>query len=74
VLTYSYAEYGLYAEELPLARAAAVIWGSLELTAPLLALSLVLLPHGRLPSRRWRPVAAMPAIVSAIQPRTTMRL
>jgi signal transduction histidine kinase len=68
VLTYSYAEHGLYAEELPLARAAAVIWGSLELTAPLLALSLVLLPHGRLPSRRWRPVAAMSLGAIALLP------
>jgi signal transduction histidine kinase len=59
VLTYAYAEYGLYAAELPLVSAAATVWGTLELTAPLLVLTLLLLPDGQLPSRRWRPVAAM---------------
>jgi signal transduction histidine kinase len=58
-LTYSYAQYGLHAADLPLARAAAVVWGSLEVTAPLLALAVLLLPDGRLPSPRWRPVAGM---------------
>jgi signal transduction histidine kinase len=64
-LTYAYAEYGLYAAHLPLAMVAQRIWGMLELIAPLLAVSLLLLPDGRLPSRRWRPVAAM-AVVAAI--------
>jgi signal transduction histidine kinase len=58
-LTYGYAEYGLNAADLPLARTAALVWGSLELTAPLLVLTLLLLPDGRAPSPRWRPVAAM---------------
>jgi signal transduction histidine kinase len=59
VLTYAYVAHGLYAAELPLVSAAAAVWGSLELTAPLLVLTLLLLPDGRLPSRRWRPVASM---------------
>jgi signal transduction histidine kinase len=59
VLMYAYAAYGLYAAELPLARTAAVM--PLEL-APLLVLSLLLLPDGRVPSRRWRPVAGMALI------------
>jgi signal transduction histidine kinase len=67
-LTYAYAEYGLYERELPLARVAATVWGGLELLAPLLALSLLLLPDGRLPSRRWRPVAAMSLIAIALLP------
>jgi signal transduction histidine kinase len=67
-LTYAYAEYGLYAVELPLAREAATVWGSLELLAPLLALSLLLLPDGRLPSRRWRPVAAMSLVAIVLLP------
>src|SRR5919201_603549 len=53
-LTYSYAEYGIYAVEQPLAREAALVWSSLELVAPLLGLSLLLLPDGRLPSRLRR--------------------
>jgi signal transduction histidine kinase len=68
VLTYSYAEYGLYAAQQPLTRTAAVIWSSLELIAPLLALSLLLLPDGRLPSRRWWPVAAMLLLGAALLP------
>jgi signal transduction histidine kinase len=67
-LTYAYAEYGLYAVELPLAREAATVWGSLELLAPLLALSLLLLPDGRLPSGRWRPVAAMSLVAIVLLP------
>jgi signal transduction histidine kinase len=68
VLTYTYAEYGLYAAQLPLARTAAVVWGMLELTAPLLVLSLLLLPDGRVPSRRWRPVATMALVAVALLP------
>src|SRR5918995_2215013 len=64
-LTYAYAAYGLYAVDAPLARAAAVIWGTLQLTAPLLVLPLLLLPDGRLPSRRWWPVPAI-ALVAAL--------
>jgi signal transduction histidine kinase len=68
VLTYAYAKYGLYAADLPLARAAAVVWGALELTAPLLVLSLLLLPDGRLPSRRWWPAAAMALLAIVLLP------
>jgi signal transduction histidine kinase len=67
-LTYAYAAYGLYAVDAPLARAAAVIWGTLQLTAPLLVLTLLLLPDGRLPSRRWWPVAAMALIAIVVLP------
>ena len=58
-LSYAYAEYGLYAADAPLARSAAVVWSGLELIAPLLVLSLLLLPDGHLPSRRLRPAVAM---------------
>jgi signal transduction histidine kinase len=68
VLTFAYAEHGLYAAQLPLARTAAVVWGALELTAPLLVLSLLLLPDGRVPSRRWWPVAAMALVAIALLP------
>jgi signal transduction histidine kinase len=68
VLLYAYAEYGLHAADLPLARAAAVVWGTLELTAPLLVLGLLLLPDGRLPSPRWRPVAAIALVAIAVLP------
>jgi len=65
-LSYSYATWGLYARggEVPgLTLSAAVLgWGTL--TAPLMALSLLLFPDGRLPSRRWRPVAVMSAVAS----------
>src|SRR5215216_254460 len=68
VLTYSYAEYGLYAADAPFARTAAVVWSSLEPVAPLLVLSLLLLPDGRLPSRRWRPVAGMLLLAVVLLP------
>ena len=68
VLTYSYAEYGLYAADAPFARTAAVVWSSLEPVAPLLVLSLLLLPDGRLPSRRWRPVAGMLLLAAVLLP------
>jgi signal transduction histidine kinase len=58
-LAYAYAEYGLFAVDLPLAMVAQRVWGISEWLAPLLAVSLLLLPDGRLPSRRWRPVAVM---------------
>jgi signal transduction histidine kinase len=72
VLSYAYAVYGLYAGELPLTREAAVVWGAMELTAPLLVLPLLLLPDGRLPSRRWRPALAM--VLAAIVLLPTSRL
>jgi hypothetical protein len=56
-LSYSYATYGLYATDrgVPGLTAAVLGWG--QVTAPLIGLSLLLFPDGRLPSRRWRPVA-----------------
>jgi signal transduction histidine kinase len=68
VLAYSYAEYALYAEDLPLARAAVLVWSVLEPVAPLLGLSVLLLPDGQLPSARWRPVAAMLLAAVAVLP------
>ena len=58
-LSYSYASWGLYARggEVPGLATAAIGWGLAIL--PLMGLSLLLFPDGRLPSRRWRPVAAM---------------
>ncbi len=63
-LSYSYATYGLYATDgdVPDLALAVLGWGTV--TAPLMALALLLFPDGRLPSRRWRPVAA--ALVVAI--------
>ena len=61
-LSYSYASWGLYAQggEVPGLTAAVLGWG--QANAPLMGLSLLLFPDGRLPSRRWRPVAAMSAV------------
>jgi len=61
-LSYSYATWGLYAQrgEVPGLTVAPLGWG--QPIAPLLGLSLLLFPDGRLPSRRWRPVAAMSAV------------
>ena len=56
-LAYSYATHGLYATDagVPSLTASVLGWG--QVMAPLLALSLLLFPDGRLPSPRWRPVA-----------------
>jgi signal transduction histidine kinase len=61
-LSYSYATWGLYAQrgEVPGLTVAPLGWG--QPIAPLIGLSLLLFPDGRLPSRRWRPVAAMSAV------------
>jgi hypothetical protein len=63
-LSYSYATYGLYATDggVPGLTAAVLGWGWGQVAAPLIALSLLLFPDGRLPSRRWRPVAAALAV------------
>ncbi len=58
ILFYEYANYGLHAtaERLPGATVAA--WFPSEAIAAMLGVSILLFPDGRLPSRRWRPVAA----------------
>jgi signal transduction histidine kinase len=58
-LAYAYAEHAIYASGLPFGLVAAKLWGALEVTAPVLALPLLLLPDGRLPSPRWRPALAL---------------
>jgi signal transduction histidine kinase len=67
-LAYAYAQHALYAADLPLGVAAAKVWGALELVAPLLALPLLLLPDGRLPSRRWRPAVALVLVALVLLP------
>jgi hypothetical protein len=59
VLAWAYADYGLHAtsERLPGAAAAASFPG--EPLAGLFGFALLLFPDGRLPSRRWRPVAGV---------------
>ncbi len=62
VLAYAYANYDLHATSGRLPGAAAAAWffnAESETVAALLGLSLLLFPDGRLPSRRWRPVAAV---------------
>jgi signal transduction histidine kinase len=61
-LSYSYATYDLYATDggVPALTASVLGWG--QVTAPLMALSLLLFPDGRLPSRAWRPAAAALAV------------
>ena len=64
-LSYSYATWGLYARGGDVPGLSAAVLGGLALPiAPLMALSLLLFPDGRLPSRRWRPVAVMSAVAS----------
>jgi len=60
--TYAYAIWGLYAQdgEVPGLGLAALGWG--QALVPLIGLSLLLFPDGRLPSRRWRAVAATAAV------------
>jgi signal transduction histidine kinase len=57
-LAYAYASWGVYAasKQVPGVALAALGWG--QAGAPLMAMSLLLFPDGRLPSRRWRPVIA----------------
>jgi signal transduction histidine kinase len=72
LLTWQYADVGLHrSDQLPAAAAAATFNTIIgEATAGLLALSLLLFPDGRLPSRRWRPalvslLAGMALLVAA---------
>jgi signal transduction histidine kinase len=58
VLSYEYANYGLHADpDLPGLTLAA--WWPSEWTAALPALVLLLFPHGRLATSRWRPAAGV---------------
>jgi hypothetical protein len=66
VLAWVYADYGLYAvsTRLPGAGAAAAFPG--EPVAALLGFAVLLFPDGRLPSRRWQPVAYMLGLASVL--------
>jgi signal transduction histidine kinase len=65
MLTYQYAMYSIYSAPEPLPAAHTLVWiyqGPSESDAPLLGLSLLLFPDGHLPSRRWRPAAAIASL------------
>jgi signal transduction histidine kinase len=69
ILAYAYANYALHATAEPLTGASAAAWfalGPSEAAAPLLGLSVLLFPDGRLPSPRWRPAAALLSISFAL--------
>ena len=62
---YEYARYGLYGTSERLPGAAAGAWLQFvetQLVAGMVALSLLLFPDGRLPSRRWKPVAVVTVV------------
>jgi len=66
VLAWAYADYGLNATpDGILGDAAAGAFPS-EAVAPLLGFALLVFPDGRLPSRRWRPVAALLGLSMAL--------
>ncbi len=59
---YAYATYGTL-HPLPATTTAAWLWDPVsQPTAALLGLAILLFPNGRLPSRRWQPVAAIGAL------------
>jgi signal transduction histidine kinase len=62
MLSYSYAIWGLYAQggEVPGITVTALGWG--QAVVPLIGLSLLLFPDGRLPSRGRRPVGVISAV------------
>src|SRR5215218_2483345 len=62
MLSYSYAIWGLYAQggEVPGITVAALGWG--QAVVPLIGLSLLMFPDGRLPSRGRRPVGVISAV------------
>jgi len=59
VLAWAYADYGLNVTSHPLPAASTAAAFPSEALAPLLGIAVLVFPDGRLPSRRWRPVAAM---------------
>jgi hypothetical protein len=65
-LSYEYARYGLYATAHPLAGASLAAALPTEPIAALLGLTVLFFPHGHLPSRRWRPVAASLLLAMAL--------
>jgi hypothetical protein len=66
VLAWAYADYGLNVTSHPLPAAAAAAAFPSEALAPLLGIAVLVFPDGRLPSRRWRPVAAMLGLAMAL--------
>jgi hypothetical protein len=66
VLAWAYADYGLnVASEAPPGTAVAAAFPG-EALAPLFGFAVLAFPDGRLPSRRWRPVAALLALAMAL--------
>jgi hypothetical protein len=66
VLAWAYADYGLNAASGAIPGAAAAGAFPSEAVAPLLGFALLVFPDGRLPSRRWRPVAALLGLSMAL--------
>ncbi|HSD03604.1 MAG TPA: hypothetical protein VLB81_14595 [Gaiellales bacterium] len=66
VLTWAYADYGLNATPHAIPGAALAAVFPSEALAPLLGFALLVFPDGHLPSRRWRPVAAMLGLATAL--------
>jgi hypothetical protein len=66
VLAWAYADYGLNAGSQPTPGAAMAAAFPSSPLAPLLGFALLVFPDGRLPSRRWRPVAALLACAMAL--------
>lgn len=66
VLAWAYADYGLNAASGAIPGAAAAGAFPSEAVAPLLGFALLVFPDGRLPSRRWRPVAALLGLSTAL--------
>ena len=66
VLAWAYADHGLNAGSQPAPGAAMAAAFPSSPLAPLLGFALLVFPDGRLPSRRWRPVAGLLACAMAL--------
>ena len=66
VLAWAYADYSLNVTSHPLPGADAAAAFPSEGLAPLLGIAMLVFPDGRLPSRRWRPVAVMLGLAMAL--------
>lgn len=66
VLAWAYADYGLNATSDAISGAAAAGAFPSEAVAPFLGFALLVFPDGHLPSRRWRPVAALLGLSMAL--------